>query len=108
MFETEIDKLTQSLSEFITEKTANRTEWEKAKVRLTILVAEHLPESKASFENKLPELLKIKTIKKEVGILIGTFYAESAWKNPRDFCELYRIKIMELQSRRKAQLTNGV
>lgn len=71
-------------------------------------MAKHL-NSSASFDNKIQLLLKVPEIQEEVETLLEKYYGcEVKYKNFRDFCELYKSKIIELQSRRKYQGINGV
>jgi len=108
MFEKEIDSYLESYADFITQKAQYREEYAEAKARLTILIAKHI-KSSASFENKIPLLLNIPEIAEEAESLnyIYNVY-EAKYKNFRDFAELYRIKIIELQSRRKSQAVSPI
>ena len=102
MFEKEIDSYLETMASFITKKAVARADFAKTKAELTILMAKHINKSSASFENKIQLLLQIPEITEKVQKLSDSFIMnECLWKNYRDFADLYRLKIIESQSRRK-------
>jgi len=103
-FEKDIDSFLETMAENIVLKAQYREEFGRARARLTILMAQYIDKSSASFENKIQLLLKTPEIQKEVENLSNIYSInECLYKNYRDFAELYRLKIIELQSRRKSQ-----
>jgi len=102
-YEKEINDLLEKRAEALTQKHEHRTEWGQSKAQLTVLMARYI-NSSASFDNKVPMLLKIDEVAEEVKKLNDSFINdEIAYKKYRDLDDLYKSIIMEYQSRRKSE-----
>jgi vacuolar-type H+-ATPase subunit F/Vma7 len=102
MFDEKIEELMELRADMLIKKHEFRESYGNSIVKLTVLMARHIDKSTSSFENKIPLLLKIPDIKEEVEKLNESFVMDEIYfKNYRDFADLYRDKVIELQSKRK-------
>jgi len=101
----QIHEYLEKQADCITKKAEHREQHATACARLAVLMARHIDKSTASFENKIQLLLKKfegTETEETIKSLSDSYYQDEAlWKNYRDFAEVYKSKIIELQSQRK-------